>query len=524
MKLRLALVLLLCLHGLPARSSQTYVLIDRSGSMKDHYKETPDHSPPLVRELAESMIVAASAYQKPEIAVFDSTVVPLASLDDADKFKAIGQNTLLTSALTTALHGHRHVWLVTDNVQDVGGDEDMSNFYALLRSPQITSIHIFPVLESSNLHQQGVLVYAISTADHDENFDREVAAFDTALASRPRLSELHVKDLLMKPLGENAIQEKAEEDSTPLQFHEGEPLVLTTSVRIGPRFPYLYFESSPVTGADSSDGGDTQNNPFRDSPCLIAEKNVASVNPNKVRTDNADVYKVNIDFGHVHLKRSLGCIWSAAFVTSQVSKQIETHLTIRVPKENFRFTPAFIEEFTADTEQAAKDTGKIAGLRPLPGELADAQTVIPISVPISVVILYPSWPGLLLITLGILFIAAIIGIIFAAKNLAKGKGGVTVQLEGGPVLQARVKDHTLYVENRAIGQVDDRSQFTPALGVRLDGGTRTASTLNPFRCILADGRRIIITFGKNAGIGSAPQGRASAPTGNTRPSTSPRRR
>ena len=66
--------------------------------------------------------------------------------------------------------------------------------------------------------------------------------------------------------------------------------------------------------------------------------------------------------------------------------------------------------------------------------------MIPISVPVVVVIRYPSWPGLLLlIAIGLLLIAAVIALIFTVLHLKGRKEAVIVRLEDGTVLAAEIK-------------------------------------------------------------------------------------
>ena len=133
-------------------------------------------------------------------------------------------------------------------------------------------------------------------------------------------------------------------------------LTCTPQVKIVPMYPYLYFEKSPVSAEPAP--GNTVGSAFHDAPCLEVEKKNATVSPTEVRTDNVTEYVVTVDYGKVHLKDSLACIWTAAFVTFHVSQEIDTPLTVRVPKARFQFTPDFIHQFTAENEARQKQKGK----------------------------------------------------------------------------------------------------------------------------------------------------------------------
>ncbi len=133
-----------------AFASQTCVLIDRSGSMRNHYESVPasesDLGTPLVPALAEAMGSAASVTAAPDYAMFDVAVAPAPGGIHDPEFHVTGKDTRLTDALRTMLKSHRYVWLLTDNVEDFGSDTDMSQFYALLHTPDVRQVRIFMVL------------------------------------------------------------------------------------------------------------------------------------------------------------------------------------------------------------------------------------------------------------------------------------------------------------------------------------------------------------------------------------------
>ncbi|HKV91293.1 MAG TPA: hypothetical protein VJW20_01960 [Candidatus Angelobacter sp.] len=465
------------LFGALAFAGDTGVLLDRSGSMKPHYQSG------LMHTLASRLVQAASSPGRPDIDLFDEGITAhIKDLDSAD-FNYTNKNTYLNDSLTKELEGHARVWLLTDNVQDTGNSHDMADFYSTLHSEAVRRVYIFPLRQPQGEHQ-GLLIYAISTQENDTTLEQQVAAF------RGLMKDKQISELIMKPLGENTIEIKLIEPAATKRFKEGEPLKFSSRVSIGPKYPHLYFESLPVTGMNLE-------TPFRGTTCLTAERHVSSIDPERIQTREAANYVISVDFGRVRLKRSLSCIWEAAFERSHETEEIDTPLVVKVPREKFRLSQKFLQEYTANDEQEAQATGKIAGLQELPSYLAPPETIVPIRVPTKIIVDYPFWPTLLVFLL-------LAGVVFIGYLAIKFLGGISFTREEvhaetfeGKPLPAAVKSGEVSVAGKRVGTVQS-GIFRPLLPAKLSPYRAEAPISAPITCIAGDGSQFRLIFGANS--------------------------
>jgi hypothetical protein len=492
---------LICVAGLLAvvlaaesRPADTILLIDRSGSLRPYYQSGE------VRSLARRLAAACESTGRLDLAVFDTEFTPITSLDSPD-FAERGRDTQLHGALLQARGKYAQIWLLTDNVQDVAGDKDMTRFYEALKEHGIRHVYVFPLLHQPPPEAPGLLIYAISTRDDSSRLQKQIAAFRQTTGDLQQLSEL-----LMKPLGENSIEVEVLGQPKPLKFAEGSALRIEDNIRIRAKFPHLYFETSPAQGGQAA-------SPFVGDSCLVAEKNDSEIFPRSVQTQNAAEYRVKADFGRVHLKTTLPCIWQAGFQRSRESGEIETPIIIRVPQRNLRLSPAFLRRFTAADEQEARQTGKIAGLQHLPEFLAPQETIVPIRIPHQVTVTYPPWPAIFL-TLAGTALAGLVGLlIYLAVKSLPARRQLYAEDEQGRPLPAELRGNQVIVSGRQVGRLASGS-FVPVGGTKLEPEAPLAAIRGPLLCVLPDGNRIRLFFeghraqaaraGAGAGTPSAP--------------------
>lgn len=486
--IKVAVVVLL--WGARALASDTLVLIDRSGSMKRYYESG------LVRNIVDRIERGSSAVEHPDLAMFDVKVVRIPNLDSPD-FTFTHNDTYLTDALSEAVRDHKRVWVLTDNVQDEAGSQDMTNFYKLLQSDRIRFIYLFPLRQQPG--SQGLLIYAISTESSPEALEREVAAFRSAT------TDLQLSELPMKPLGENVIKVELAAKEPSFRFDEGQVLRFGSRVRIGPKFPHLYFEASQAHGGNLR-------SPFRESSCLVSEKSESSISPEMVQTSEIRDYQVTVNFGRVKLRRSFRCIWQAAFNRSHESQEIQTPIEIHVPQANFRLADSFLTGFTAKTPSEALETGKIAGLQRLPEFLAPSETIVPVRIPAGISVSYPSWPALVLIALGALFVLLALLLLraLAAAISKAGAADIWAEDEHGVPVPAELKKDEVWLARKMVGTKANQ-HFRPAPGIRLDPPAQLASILLPITVLFTNGSRIRFGVGKRpiasaAGMGARSSG------------------
>jgi hypothetical protein len=306
-----------------------------------------------------------------------------------------------------------------------------------------------------------------------------------------------VKKLIMKPLGENVIEVQVPQ-GTKKEIEAGEVLAFKTTVTIGPKFSHLFFERSPAENVQIE-------NPFLGQSCLVSEKQVGEISPDLVQTRQRSEYILNVDFGKVSFRPTFACIWRAAFERSRESSAIEAPIKIRVPRQNFRLSPEFVNEYTASNEAEAKATGKIAGLQHLPEFLAPAETTVPVRIPMQVVVMYPFWPALVVFGGGLGLLVALVFLVGAIAPIFSASMKVSACDESDRRLPAGVRSGAVLVSGHIVGRVAG-TLFTPAPGVDLEGGTENASIAMPIMCTLADGSRIKLIFGER----SKPSGRQPA--------------
>jgi len=496
------------LMALTASAADTLVLIDRSGSMASNFQSG------LAKDLATRMLKAAETTGKADLAVFDVEWHVIPGLDSPE-FATFGKDTYLDKTLKQFKDKYDRIWLLTDNVQDdpASADRyDMSSFYSTLQAKEIRTIYVFPLRQSPG--NAGLMIYAISTGEDTRKLEQQVNTFQ-----RPG-QEFKFEKLAMKPLNENVIQvtiidveindAKILHEQKSLRIREGDPLKIETRVRIEPKYPHLYFESSPVTPSRAG-------TPFK---CLVADKPESDINPNQVQTGTSQEYRVTVDFGRVHLKKGPGCIWEAAFGHASESADIETPITVTIPRNNFKLSKTFLADYVASSESEAKVTGKIFGLEKLPGYMAPETTKVPIRIPYRVVVQYPSWPaivlsigGVVLLVLVWLVIKLLSGISFAPH--------FTAETEDRKPLPTLVRDKQVFVSNQLLGSIQS-NEFTPAPGVRLDPDLRVADIGDsPLICVLRDGQRIRLRAEsgqkprQKAPTRSTPQKRSAPPTKRT---------
>jgi hypothetical protein len=464
-----------------AHAADSVILIDHSGSMVSYYRAD------MMRPLITRIIAASTSSTRPDLVLFAEQTTRIDGLD-APNFNQPKGDTNLRAALDHALRYSR-IWVVTDNVQDVDGSHDMSAFYTALQQPRVRDVVVFPLLQKE-LSSAGLLIYAISTVSSSEPIDAEVVRFKQSGGG----SEM--TELLMKPLSMNAIVVTQDDKDRPLAFTEGDHLYFESRVRIGARYPHLYFERSPARGAQSV-------SPFAGERCLVSEKNEAKIDPSYVQTSTEGVYKVSVDFGRVRLRRTLGCYVEAAFGRSSVSEEIVTPVQIEVPRGNLRLSNAYLAKFTASTPAEAKQTGRVFGFGRLPEFLAEPVTLVPLKLPRRVRITYRPWPAIALLLAAIAIVAAAgFGGRAAYAALTNRGTSVTAQTLTGRKLEAAVRRGDVVVSGRVVGRING-VDFRPTSGVRLDPEALAAPLNAPMTCILTDGARVVLTFDDHVGGTSA---------------------
>jgi len=463
-------------------AADTGVLLDRSGSMKPHYQSGLMHS------LASRLIEAAGLAGQPDIDLFDEGITAHIKGLNSPDFNYTSRNTYLNTSLQEELESHARVWLLTDNVQDTGDSHDMADFYSTLQSEAVLRVYIFPLRQPQGEHQ-GLLIYAISKLANDKLLEQQVATF------RGLMKDKQISELIMKPLGENTIEIKLTENAAAKRFKEGEPLKFSSRVSIGPKYPHLFFESLPAIGT-------TLETPFRGTTCLTVERHASSINPERIQTRETANYVISVDFGRVRLKRSLSCIWNAVFERSHETEEIDTPLIVKVPREKFRLSQRFLQDYTANDEKEAQATGKIAGLQGLPSYLAPQETIVPIRVPTKIIVDYPFWPTLLLF----LLLAIVVFVGYVAVKFLSGTSFTQGQLhaetlEGEP-LPAAMKSGEVWVSGKRVGTVQSHI-FKPVLPVKLSPYRADAPITAPITCVAGDGSQFRLVFGANS---NKPQG------------------
>ena len=266
-----AQALLVCLCYAPTLAGKTLLLIDNSGSMGPNYPE-------LARKLGEMMHTGAGALQneKIDIALFNIRVIPINDFSSPEFYAH--DDTLLNDALTHQLGEYDRIWLLTDNVQDVGGNQDMASFYSTLRSAGIKGFYVFPYKQEGG--REGLLIYAINTRDGKDAFAslaKQVEAFQRESEQKSEQKRKGVTALIMKPLGENVIDVQVTQGPKFEQFAAGDTLAFQQTVTIGPKFSHLFFEPSPAENVRIE-------SPFVEQSCLLSEKQVAEKCVNNSRT------------------------------------------------------------------------------------------------------------------------------------------------------------------------------------------------------------------------------------------------
>ena len=460
--------------------ADSVVLIDRSGSMRPYYGNG------LAQRLTRDIVEASSATEAPDLKVFN-TSVETSSPAAFSRVVPTG-DTNLTKALTDHVGDYDRIWILTDNVQDLGAGagRDMADFYAALQAEGIRTIYVFPLRQAPGA--AGLLVYAMTTLAETEGLDRQVKRFEDLT------QDLQVSKLLMKPLGENAIDVRIVGSNEELTFREGEPLAFENRITIRRKFDHVFFKSSPArTAAVSS--------PFAGDSCLVAEKGESDITPREVHTEGADQYSISVNFGRVSLRRNLNCLVHAAFVRSNIIERIETPVVIDVPRDRLRLSDAFLSDFAAASPDEATKSGKIFGLDKVPSFVAPETIHVRIPVPRTVKVEYGPMAAIILVGLGLITAAVVVVGGKAIVQLASPKLRVVAETEAGEPLHSTFDDQVVRVGNDELGRVDGTG-FSPSPGVRLDPESGPASIVSPVTCVLPTGERIRLRFGKRLHPGS----------------------
>jgi len=464
------------------RAQDTVILVDHSGSMAPYCQEG------WTKRLTDQLLTAAGQNGGAQLAGFSQSTFPLSSTS-APEFCATSGATHLNSALASSLGSYGQIWLLTDN-QLVEPGAQIQDFYSTLQSDRVQEYHVFPLVHTPG--QPGLLVYAISTLPPYPNprLAQQVAAFLDGASPEDKLA-----DLVMKPLGENVIEVTVTGGDKLQAFEEGQVLKFKSMVQIGPKFNHLYFQPSRARGS-------TIANPFREQPCLKLERSESSISPEEVETVQPKVYEVTVDFGRVTLDSSrFSCIWHAAFGgRSHEVAEIQTPISIFVPRQHYRLSDRFLADFTAADPADAKKTGKIAYLAKLPDFLAPTETVVPVRVPHQVRVTYSSKWAFLLFALasGILAILTL-GVRTIARAFSEAGPAVRAVEKNGSVLRAEVKQGSVLVSGHPVGRLAGKV-FTPAPGIRLDPPASSASIQSPtpISLTLNDGSTVYLTFGRGS--------------------------
>jgi len=454
--------------------ADSVVLIDRSGSMKPYYGNG------LAQRLTRDIVEASRATEATDLKVFNTNVETSSPATFSNVVPTGDTN--LTKALTDHVGHYNRIWILTDNVQDLGAGagSDMADFYAALQAAGIHTIYVFPLRQAAGA--AGLLVYAMTTVTDTEGLDRQVKRFEDLT------QDLQLSKLLMKPLGENAIDVQIVGSTEELTFREGHALAFDNRIRIRRKFDHVFFRSSPArTVAVSS--------PFAGDSCLVAEKSESDITPREVHTEGADEYSISVNFGRVSLRRNLTCLVHAAFVQSNTVQRIETPVVIDVPRDRLRLSDTFLSDFAAASPEEARSTGKIFGLDKVPSFVAPETIHVRISVPRTVKVEYGPMAAVILIGVGLIGAAVMVVAVRAIVQFASPKLRVVAESEAGERLHSTFDDQIVRVGNDDLGRVDG-TDFSPSPGVRLDPEAAAASIVNPVTCVLPSGERIRLRFTK----------------------------
>jgi hypothetical protein len=344
-----------------------------------------------------------------------------------------GGETLLRNALDRSLElGPDFVWIITDNQPSVGGqtksDQDLEQFYELLRSDRIKRIHLFPLklhfagdlylrrpdgAEYSHPYTgpRGLLVYALLLNEpaRDE-YDRAVQRLETALQrefSNPGIKAIFVKPLSRETLTSTlspgkklkisqsgGIEGRDFEERDPI---EGDVILELTSTHGEIAIEQARVEVQPV--------GDFETASFKTSTLVpkIDPQEVRSLQPGEKR-----VFKIQVKLDSVEIKKDPLSLWNC--VTNNrgvISGQIRVQ--VRVPPEKLKVTKTIATHFSTDKDiysdpnpQTQQRIYRLDDLirkmipdeeiiRPQVGKNADG--VIPVRLEVA----YPRWPLYLLI-------------------------------------------------------------------------------------------------------------------------------
>ncbi len=519
-RLRLAgAILLAAIAAVPAlaQAPQT-VYVDRSGSMRPYYSSGLVQS--IVEPLRRSVEGPLAEY------AFSTEVAPVPSLDAIDSLP-FGNLTYLDRVITSSERQHTPIsWIITDNIEDTGEAGNTERFYAALRSPEVRRVTVFPILSAPG--HPGLLVYALLFDAASEGvYDRTLAAF-----ARSGAAVLRTQPLRMKPVDRDTVEVTSRSLAPltrrggPKVYETGAPIEQAAEVRFKSRFEHIEIVDSALRVLEAAPS-------FGPASLLEPERRELHISPDRIRAllpgdETTQVYKLTVDLGRLSLKHNLATWWKAAWGASGEEAALDLKLGIDVPKQNFRLTPRFLNQYSASTVEAARATGKVYAIDRLLSDVNGAETLIQVDTPLYFRVNYPAWPAVLFIGLFVLALAVLAGMVLFGRRLLPGRRRewtVTAEAAAGYPLAAGLEGDRVMVEGENIARVE-KGRLLPVAPARLEGGAGPVA-IEPGKRIRLSTRRnemdLIFTERQEteaAGPGSTPAGTvvaADRPVGTERP-------
>jgi hypothetical protein len=428
------LLILVCAAAVPplwtqaqTNSTRHRVLIDRSGSMEGFF------STGTAQQLQECLMRSAGGIADAAFFIDQSIV---AAEQQPGNF---GGETFLRNALDYALRdpgSHGIVWIVTDNQPSVGNqsssDQDLARFYDGLRSDAVKRIYFYPlslrfhgklyredghtVLAPNYEGRRGLLVYELLIDDRAaQEFERASNEFQSSAANSV---SAETRRILIKPLTQDTIAArvipgknfKVAEDERLVagNFKAGNPLEGEFNIELMSQFGQMKFHRADIDlrvpeRFRTGDFTETEIEPE------FTPHEVTDVDPQTRR-----VIRVSLKSPGVHIRNNLRSWWNCiTHNTGNVDGRIQ--LRLKIEGKNFDVVSSLANQFSTNSDIYNNGSENVQARiyrldelvrNMLPREQMDISPRIGSSVdgsiPVRLVVAYPKWPVVALITAAVL--------------------------------------------------------------------------------------------------------------------------
>ncbi len=430
------------------------LFLDRSGSMKPYYENG------LIQAIVQPLDSATTGSGSLAVYAFSTDVSPQRTLAQIETMP-FGSFTFLDKVIDACERQRLPLaWIVTDNIEDTGAAGNTERFYARLRSDSVRRITVFPVLAPRG--KPGLVVYALL---FDPAADALYNGMLQGFAARGA-GVLHTDPLRMKPVDRDTVEVTTQSLAPltrrggPKVYDTGVPLRESVEVRFRSKFDHIRIVDSTLRVPPSAPR-------FQPDSLLVPERGAIAITPDRIRSlgpgdETAQVYRLTVDLGSVHLKNSPAAWWQAAWSKPNEEAELDARFVIDVPQENFRLSPKFLTDYSAATIDVARETGKVYALDHLLSSVNSQHVLIQVDSPLFFKISYPSWPAILFLALFALAAGLLILLVVFGRRLLPVRHRawtVAATGRGGNELDARIEAAQVIVAGEAIGRIERNRLF-----------------------------------------------------------------